>query len=85
MRALPSLAALTTAGRLAVNGDRDGYFYLHDVATGKVLFQTRLPAPLLGFPIAYAVDGRQFITATTGGGANGGNAIFVFALPRDAR
>ena len=69
-RTPPNLAALTTGGGLLVMGDWDRYLYVHDVATGKVLFQTRLPTSPQGFPISYAVNGRQYIAvpAGTGGG-----------------
>ena len=33
-----------------------------------------------GFPITYAVDGRQFIAVPVGG--NRTNAIYTFALPQ---
>jgi alcohol dehydrogenase (cytochrome c) len=75
-------AALTTGGGLVVSADMDRHMYFHDATTGDVLFQTRLPAPLQGFPITYAVDGRQYLAAPVGG--NRSNAIYVFALPVEA-
>jgi PQQ-dependent dehydrogenase (methanol/ethanol family) len=98
-RTPPNTSALTTGGGLAIVGDWDRYLYVHDAASGKVLFQTRLPTSVQGFPISYAVSGRQYlaIPVGTGGGqwgttipaeltpekkiAQGGNALFVFALP----
>ena len=76
------LAALTTAGGWVVTGDGDRYLYINDVETGAVLYQTRLPAPPQGFPITYAVAGRQFLAVPVGGGRQPGatNAMFVFAL-----
>ena len=87
MRSAPSISTLTTAGGLAVNGDSGRNLYVHDTATGKVLFQTRLPAPLNGSAITYAVRGRQYIAVSTEAAARrpGGNAIYVFALPEGAR
>ena len=73
-------AALTTAGGLVVGADSDRHLYFHDVENGDVLFQTRLPASVQGFPITYAVDGRQYIAAPVG--SIRANAIYVFALPR---
>ena len=73
-------AALTTAGGLVVGADTDRYLYVHDVATGEVLFRTRMHASAQGFPITYAVDGRQFIAVPVGG--NRTNAIYSFALPQ---
>jgi alcohol dehydrogenase (cytochrome c) len=82
MRSAPSISALTTAGGIAVTGDTDRNLYVHDTATGRVLFQTRLPAPLDGSPITYAVRGRQYLAVgTRGTGRRPGNALYVFALP----
>lgn len=77
------LAALTTGGGLAIIGDEDRYLYVDDAATGTVLYQTRLPEPPQGFPITYAVHGRQYIAVPTA--SQLGNAIFVFALPNQRR
>jgi alcohol dehydrogenase (cytochrome c) len=59
---------LTTAGGLVVVGDFDRYLYVHEATTGKVLFQTRLPTSVQGFPITYAVAGRQYIAVPVGTG-----------------
>ena len=68
-------AALTTGGGLVVTGDWDRYLYVHDVASGKILFQTRLPTSLQGFPITYAVRGRQYLAIPVGtGGATSWNS-----------
>jgi alcohol dehydrogenase (cytochrome c) len=82
MQSAPSVSALTTDGGIAVNGDQARNLYVHDTATGKVLFATRLPAALDGSPITYAVHGRQYLAVATNGSARRpGNAIYVFALP----
>tara|TARA_Y100000588_G_scaffold258190_2_gene272738 strand:+ start:159 stop:1082 length:924 start_codon:yes stop_codon:yes gene_type:complete len=79
------VAALTTGGGLVVTADGDRYLYINDVETGAVLFQTRLPSPPQGFPITYAVDGRQYLAVPVGGGRQVGapNAMFVFTLPEE--
>ena len=46
-------AALTTAGGLVFGGDWDRHMYAYDAATGKILWQTRLPTSAQGFPITY--------------------------------
>ena len=91
-------AALTTAGGLVFVGTFDRQAYAYDVETGEQLWETRLPTSVQGFPITYAVDGRQYVAlpAGIGGGSwttipleltpekrrpNGGNGLFVFALP----
>ena len=82
MSTRPRSAALTTGGGLVVGADTDRHLYVHDAATGEVLFQTRLTASVQGYPITYAVDGRQYLAAPVGG--NRTNAIYVFALPEEA-
>ena len=79
MATRPGAAALTTAGGLVVGADTDRNLFIHDVETGEVLFHTRLPGSVQGFPITYAVGGRQYLAAPVGGGPS--NAIYVFALP----
>ena len=81
MATRPRSAALTTGGGLVVGADTDRHLYVHDAASGDVLFQTRLPASVQGYPITYAVDGRQYLAAPVGG--NRSNAIYVFALPEE--
>ena len=88
--------ALTTAGGLVFIGDLDRYFKAFDVDTGKEVWKTRLGSPLHGFPITYAVNGRQFVAVPAGMGVfklmtaqqmpdiyqpNGGNMLYVFELP----
>ena len=78
----PGAAALTTAGGLVVSADSDRRLFIHDVETGEVLFETRLPGSVQGFPVTYAVDGRQYLAVPTGGGRT--NAVYAFALPARA-
>jgi alcohol dehydrogenase (cytochrome c) len=95
-RAMFLTGVLTTAGRLAFVGDVDRYFKAFDVDTGKVLWQARLGAGLHGYPISYAVKGKQYVAVPTGMGVfklmtarqspdiyqpQGGNALYVFELP----
>lgn len=95
-RAMFMTGVLTTASDLAFVGDLDRYFKAFDVSSGKVLWRARLAAPTHGYPISYAVDGRQYVAVPTGMGvframtalmspeihqpANG-QALYVFALP----
>jgi alcohol dehydrogenase (cytochrome c) len=91
------MSLVTTAGGLVFGGDVAGKFKAYDTATGKVLWETDLGAPVSGYPISYAVDGRQYVAVTTGQSlvagaarrvtpelpaADGGANVFVFALPR---
>ncbi len=79
MTTRPRSAALTTGGGLVLGADTDRYLYFHDAATGDILFQTRLPSSVQGFPMTYAVGGRQYVAVPVGG--NRSNAVYVFALP----
>ena len=81
MSSRPGSAALTTGGGLVVGADTDRHLYAFDAATGDILFRTRLPGSVQGFPITYAVDGRQYLAAPVGG--NRTNAVYVFALPEE--
>ena len=89
-----SLAA--TGGGLVFGGDIGGRFWALDQETGEVLWEINLGSSVTGFPISYAVDGRQYVAVGTG--AEGGststfrrltaelrpssnNTLFVFALP----
>ena len=90
-------SALTTAGGLVFAGDGARYYRAFDIETGEVLWETRLVASAHGYPITYEAGGRQFIAvpASLGGvfrtltaklspevyQPEGGNALFVFALP----
>jgi len=57
---------LSTAGGVAFVGDLDRYFQAVDVRTGKVLWKTRLGTSVQGYPVAYAMDGKEYIAVTTG-------------------
>ena len=59
-------AVLTTGGGLVVAGDWDRHLYVHEARSGEVLFQTRMPSSVSGFPITYAVDGRQYLAIPVG-------------------
>ncbi len=59
-------SVITTAGGVAFVGDLDRSFKAIDVRTGKILWQTRLATSVQGFPITFAVDGRQYVAVTTG-------------------
>ena len=90
-------STLTTAGGLVFAGDADRYYRAFDIRTGEVLWETRLGAAAHGYPITYEAGGRQFIAVPASlGGAfrgltaqltseifqpEGGNALYVFALP----
>jgi alcohol dehydrogenase (cytochrome c) len=90
-----TLSVVTTGGGLVFGGDDNGRFRAFDDKTGKVLWETNLGSPVTGYPISYAVGGKQYVAVTTGPSLvsssalrlaselKPGNAanIFVFSLP----
>jgi alcohol dehydrogenase (cytochrome c) len=73
-------AALATAGGLAFVGDWDRHFYAYDVQTGALLWQTRTPTSAQGFPITYAVRGRQYIAVPSGFGGGSWTSLVPIEL-----
>ena len=90
-----TMSLLTTGGGLVFGGDAAGRFKALDHETGEVLWEINLGSPLTGFPMTYAVDGRQYVAVSTGNSLNtgglrhltpgispsNGNNLFIFALP----
>ena len=70
-------AVVATAGGLVFAGDANGRFKALDQTNGDVLWEINLGSPVLGFPITYSVDGKQYVVASTSDRSN----LFVFALP----
>lgn len=68
-------AALSTAGNWVLIGDIDRRLRILDVETGKILWETRLGTSVQGFPITYAVDGKQYIAVMTGLGGGSPRAV----------
>jgi quinoprotein glucose dehydrogenase len=63
----------------------DKKFRVFDKTTGKLLWQTLLPAAGNATPATYEVNGRQFVVIAAGGGkspAPSGGSIVAFALPK---
>ena len=81
---------LATAGDLVFQGRIDGHLVAYDAKSGKQLWSFKTPTPIVGAPISYRVNGRQFITVITGNNGNGagvqsiGQAAFRtdYRLPR---
>ena len=88
-----TMSLVATGGGLLFGGDANGRFRAFDQETGEILWEINLGSPVAGYPISFAVDGRQYIAASTGTGAginlrmtpelrpSTGNNLFVFALP----
>ena len=86
-----TMSLVATGGGLVFGGDVNGRFRAFDHQTGDVLWEVNLGSPVSGFPITYAVDGRQYVAVSTGTPRfldltpelrpSAGNNLFVFALP----
>ena len=61
-------AVLATGGGLVFVGDLDRHMYAFDARDGIELWRTRTPTATDGFPITYAVDGRQYLAVPSGPG-----------------
>jgi len=86
---------VVTGGGLVFGGDANGRFRAFDETTGEVLWEINLGSAVTGFPVTYAVEGRQYVAVSTGTAGttsaqirltpelrpSAGNNIFVFALP----
>jgi len=62
----------------------DNKFRAFDKRTGRLLWQTTLPAAGNATPSTYTVNGKQYIVIACGGGKNGaksGGTYVAFALP----
>ena len=76
---------VTASGLLfigATNFDRK--FHAYDKLTGKLLWETALPAAGNATPSIYELNGREYVVIVCGGGKNGapsGSSIVAFALP----
>ena len=86
---------IATGGGLVFGGDGNGRFRALDQETGESLWEINVGTSVTGFPITYAVDGKQYVVTSTGSSLSSrdnmrltpelrpsnGNNIFVFALP----
>ena len=91
------MSLVTTGGGLIFGGDVNGRFRALLQETGEVLWETDIGSRVTGFPITYAVDGRQYVAVSTGTDLAAGahlaltpelhpgtsSTLFVFALPNE--
>ena len=71
-------AVVSTGSNILFAGDLDRKFRAFDVETGEILWETRLGTSVQGFPLTFAVDGKQYVAVTTGLG--GGSPRVVPSL-----
>jgi alcohol dehydrogenase (cytochrome c) len=66
---------LSTAGGLVLTGDAEGNFIALDAATGKTLWHFQMGGAVYASPIAFAVDGKEYLAIAAG------SSLYTFALP----
>jgi alcohol dehydrogenase (cytochrome c) len=67
---------LTTAGNLLFTGDQYGNFIAFDPARGDILWHSHLSAPVSNGPMAYQLDGHEYIVV------GAGDSLFAFTAAR---
>jgi quinoprotein glucose dehydrogenase len=76
---------VTASGLLFIGATNfDKKFRAFDKLTGKLLWETTLPAAGNATPSTYMRNGRQYVVIVCGGGKNGapsGSSVVAFALP----
>ena len=75
---------VTAGGLVFIAATSDAKFRAFDKLTGKLLWETELPAAGYATPSTYSVRGKQYVVIAAGGGKLGtksGDAYVAFALP----
>lgn len=73
---------VTGGGLVFLGGTRDRMFRAFDKATGKLLWETELPAAGSSNPCTYFYKGKQYISLSVGGTReNPSGSLVTFALP----
>jgi outer membrane protein assembly factor BamB len=67
---------LTTAGNVLFSGDYNGNLIAFNAANGSILWHFPMLHSLSNGPIAYVLDGQQYLVA------GGGDTLYVFTQPR---
>lgn len=75
---------VTGSGLLFIAATRDERLRAFDKKTGKILWQTQLPAAGYASPSTYMINGKQYVVIACGGGklkTKSGDKYVAFALP----
>ncbi|HTV72629.1 MAG TPA: PQQ-dependent dehydrogenase, methanol/ethanol family [Candidatus Acidoferrales bacterium] len=59
---------LSTDGGLVFSGTPDQKFYAFDAKTGRILWMHHMTSGVIGVPMSYRVDGKQYIAVQSGWG-----------------
>jgi alcohol dehydrogenase (cytochrome c) len=87
---------VATGGGLVFGGDLAGNVRAFDQDTGEVLWQANLGSAVTGYPVSFAVSGRQYVAFGTGSSVTttghrliqpqitsaSETRLYVFALPQ---
>jgi quinoprotein glucose dehydrogenase len=76
---------VTAGGLVFIAATLDDRMRALDVATGKVLWEVKLPAGGQATPMTYAIGGRQYVVLAAGGykgDSRRGDYVIAWALPR---
>ena len=60
----------TGGGVVFMGGTNDRYFRAFNASTGKVLWQIRTGSGVIGVPVSFAIDGKQYIAVQSGWGVD---------------
>ena len=75
---------VTKGGLVFIAATKDEKIRAFDKGTGKVVWESKLPAAGYATPASYTIDGRQYVVIACGGGKIGsksGDSYVAFALP----
>ena len=75
---------VTAGGLVFIAATQDAKFRAFDKSTGKLLWETALPAAGYATPSTFAIHGKQYVVIAAGGGKLGtpsGDAYVAYALP----
>jgi alcohol dehydrogenase (cytochrome c) len=72
--------SVATSTGLVFTGDMRGYFMALDARSGALLWQFQTGSGIIGSPITYELDGRQYLAVTSGG--IGGDMTFYYTEPK---
>jgi alcohol dehydrogenase (cytochrome c) len=67
---------LVTAGGLVFTGELTGEFIAVDSDSGKILWQFQTPSGIIGQPVTWEHDGKQYVTVASGTGG-----VYVLKTP----
>jgi quinoprotein glucose dehydrogenase len=76
---------VTASGLVFIAASLDDHFRAFDTATGKMLWEVKLPAGGQATPMTYSIGGRQYVVIAAGGykgDSTRGDYLVAYALPQ---